>query len=332
MGPPRPNAGPPVTLKARSQTILQALAPGFSSVGAGVAAPSPAEPADIQRLAQLGRFVRWLLPVTFVFTGIEVVTFIVFPQPAIVLTTIMIGGYTVWLLFAWRHSRRTAITAFATRMALGILAIIVIQAIVEPDLSAQLVVAALLPVIIVLPYLDDRALRTFIGFTWAIAVFVAIMGEVMPTSIVLPPPYIGTVRVLALAAVFGLALFLLWQFSSRLKTSARELGSLVELSSGVLESMDPRQIGDLTAAHLARATGADECGICYWDRPGDRVLTYGYYPVERRSAVEDVYDLADYPATRRVLNNHVDLHVETGSPDADPAEVEFLRSIGMQSM
>src|SRR5262249_38290229 len=139
-------------------------------------------------------------------------------------------------------------------------------------------------------------------------------------------------RLPVLAAVFGLVLLLLWQFSTRLKTSARELGSLVELSSDVLESMDPRQIGDLTAAHLARATGADECGICYWDRPGDRVLTYGYYPVERRSAVDDVYELADYPATRRVLNEHVDMHVDIGSRDSDPAEIEFLQSIGMQSM
>jgi diguanylate cyclase (GGDEF)-like protein len=162
--------------------------------------------------------------------------------------------------------------------------------------------------------------------------FVAVMGEVLPTSIVLPAIYATTFRTAVLAAVFGLALFLLWQFSSRLKNSARELGSLVELSSDVLESMDPRQIGDMTAAHLARATGADECGICYWDRPGDRVLTYGYYPVERRSAVEDVYDLADYPATRRVLNDHVDMHVDRSQPGSDPAEVEFLQSIGMQSM
>ena len=296
------------------------------------AAPVPGEPSDIHRLAQLGRFVRWLLPITFVFAGLEVLTFIAFPQPAIALTAVLVGGYGIWLVFAWRRARRGAIGPFAMRMALGMLAIVVIQAIVEPEASPQLIVAALLPVIVVLPYLDDRALRTFIGFAWVIAMFVAVMGEVMPASVALPPAYASAFRVGVLGAVFALVLFLLWQFSSRLKTSARELGSLVELSSGVLESMDPRHIGDLTAAHLARATGADECGICYWDRPGDRVLTYGYYPVERRSAVDDVYDLADYPATRRVLNEHVDMHIDIGGKDADAAEVEFLESIGMQSM
>jgi diguanylate cyclase (GGDEF)-like protein len=301
-------------------------------VSVASAMPLTGEPADIHRLAQLGRFVRWLLPVTFVFTGLEVLTFLASPQPAIALTAILTGGYGLWLLVAWRRARRSAIAVFAARMAMGMLIIIVGLAILQPDATPQLTVAALLPVIVVLPYLDDRALRRFIGFAWVIAIFVSVVGAVLPSSIVLPEAYTTTFRIAVLAAVFALALFLLWQFSTRLKTSARELGSLVELSADVVETMDPRQIGDLTAAHLARATGADECGICYWDRPGDRVLTYGYYQVDRRSAVEDVYDLADYPATRRVLNEHVDMYINVAQADADPSEVEFLQSIGMQSM
>src|ERR1043165_10143642 len=86
------------------------------------------EAADVHRLAQLGRFVRWLLPVTFAFTGVELVTFLVSPQPAIALTALLTGGYGVWLLFAWRRARRTAIAAFAARMAMGMLAVIVVLA------------------------------------------------------------------------------------------------------------------------------------------------------------------------------------------------------------
>src|SRR6185312_11741116 len=47
---------------------------------------------------------------------------------------------------------------------------------------------------------------------------------------------------------------------------------------------------------------------------------------------DDVYDLAEYPATRRVLTDHADMYVNVEQADADPSEVEFLRSIGMQSM
>src|SRR4029078_4682232 len=83
------------------------------------------EPADIQRLAQLGGFVRWLLPVTFLFTAIEALTFVVSPQPAIAVTASLTGGYGLWLLFAWRRARRTAIAAFAAPIAMGVLIVIV---------------------------------------------------------------------------------------------------------------------------------------------------------------------------------------------------------------
>src|SRR6185312_16009159 len=110
-------------------------------------------------------------------------------------------------------------------------------------------------------------------------------------------------RVVSMAVAFGLALFLLWQFSTRLKATARELGSLADLSSDLARTMDPLRIGDLMAQHLALATDAAECGICYWDMPNDRVLTYGYYPRERREAVDEAYPLTDYPATRRLLED-----------------------------
>jgi diguanylate cyclase (GGDEF)-like protein len=295
------------------------------------ASPSGA-PADLQRLAQLGRFVRWLVPITYLLAGMEIVTFVAFPHPAIALSALLLGAYGLWVTIAWRRARRTDIVPFATRMALGMLALIVTQAVLQPGSGAQLVVAALLPVIVVLPYLEDRPLRRFIGIAWLTALFVVFMGEFMPRSVVVPAGVESFIRIVVVAAVIGLALLLMWQFSTRLKTSARELGSLVELSSDVVETMDPLQVGDLTAAHLARATGADECGICFWDRPGDRVLTYGYYPLDRRSAVDEAYPLADYPATRRVLETHDDIHVSIDDPGSDPAEVEFLESIGMQSM
>ena len=71
-----------------------------------------------------------------------------------------------------------------------------------------------------------------------------------------------------MALAFGLALFLLWQFSTRLKATARELGSLADLSSDLARTMDPLRIGDLMAQHLALATDAAECGMCYRRRGG----------------------------------------------------------------
>ena len=50
----------------------------------------------------------------------------------------------------------------------------------------MLTVATILPIIAVLPYLDDRQIRRFIGFTWVVGVFVALMGEIMPSVVELP--------------------------------------------------------------------------------------------------------------------------------------------------
>ena len=141
---------------------------------------------------------------------------------------------------------------------MGMLTVIVILAIIQPEASSQLTVAALLPVIVVLPYLDDCALRRFIVFAWFIAMFVAVMGAVMPATIVLPVAYATTFRIAVLGAVFGLALFLLWQFASRLKNSARELGSLVELSADVLESRGRRVRLEWRPEHTYQLHGGHE--------------------------------------------------------------------------
>src|SRR5205814_2730549 len=138
--------------------------------------------------------------------------------------------------------------------------------------------------------------------TWVSGLLVASMGEFLPNQIDLPPTLSMALRIVTTALVFGLSLVLLRQNSNRLTGAARELRSIVALSSDLAQTMDPLTIGDLMAEHLARATGADESGICYWDRSGDRVLTYGYFPHDRRSVVDESYDLADYPATQRVLH------------------------------
>ena len=51
------------------------------------------------------------------------------------------------------------------------------------------------------------------------------------------------------------------------------------MSAELSESLDPRQVANLMARHLARAMGVDECAISYWDRPAGRVDSLGYYPI-----------------------------------------------------
>ena len=285
-----------------------------------------------ERPEQIHRFVRVLVVAAFVFAVIEAATFIAYPYPQIGLNALLLGGLGAWLVLASRGLGPDRTVRFATQAGLAILGIIAANAILQPTIAPVLMVATIIPAIVVLPHLGERALGRFIVVSWLVGVLVAVAGEMAPVTTPMPATVGSALRVLSMGIIGGITLFLVWQFSSRLKSDARELGSLAALSSDLAQTMDPLRIGDLMAEHLAVATGAAECGICYWDPAGDRVLTYGYYPRARREVVAEAYALDDYPATRRLLTESSELVVSADDPLADPSEVAYLRSIGMQSM
>ncbi len=113
---------------------------------------------------------------------------------------------------------------------------------------------------------------------------------------------------------------------------AEDLRRIADMSSALSRSLDPRQVADLIAHHVGRAFGADECGISYWDRPGDRLLTWGYWPAPRMQELEPFYPLDLYPETRRVLETQALATVDAEDPSADPAEVEQLLRDGQRTL
>ena len=109
---------------------------------------------------------------------------------------------------------------------------------------------------------------------------------------------------------------------------ARELRRLLDMSSELSETLDPHQVANLMAGHLARAMGVDECAISYWDRPANRVETLGYYPPLKFEALEPYFDIAGFPETLRVLERGVTTIIDADDARADPAEVGLLRRDG----
>jgi diguanylate cyclase (GGDEF)-like protein len=115
---------------------------------------------------------------------------------------------------------------------------------------------------------------------------------------------------------------------ARTQDLAGELRRLLDMSAELSESLDPRQVANLMAGHLALAMGVDECAISYWDRPAGRVDSLGYYPVLKTADMQPYYDVSMYPQTLRVLERQETIIVEADDPLADPAEVELLRREG----
>ena len=110
---------------------------------------------------------------------------------------------------------------------------------------------------------------------------------------------------------------------------AAELRQLLDMSSALARSLDPHDVADLMAEHLARAVGADEAQISDWDQLNDRVRSLGAYPAGSSAEVAPFYPLAPFPLTRRVLTEGMIAFVDVEDPDADRAEVELLREEGM---
>jgi diguanylate cyclase (GGDEF)-like protein len=115
---------------------------------------------------------------------------------------------------------------------------------------------------------------------------------------------------------------------SRAQSLADELRTLAEMSSALSESLDPREVADLIACHMGRAFGVDECAISFWDRTGDRLLRWGYWPPQLMAGKAAFFALAGYPATRRVLDSHEAVAMDVDDPRADGAEVFLLRRDG----
>ncbi len=111
---------------------------------------------------------------------------------------------------------------------------------------------------------------------------------------------------------------------TRSQELAGELRRLLEMSSELSGSLDPRQVANLMAGHLARAMGVDECAISYWDRPGGRLESLGFYPPSPDVALEPYFLLAGYPETLRVLESQQATIVDADDPTADRDEVTLM--------
>ncbi len=115
---------------------------------------------------------------------------------------------------------------------------------------------------------------------------------------------------------------------SKSQELARELRRLLDMSGELSESLDPRQVANLMAGHLARAMGVDECAISYWDRPSGRVESLGYFPSLRLDEMEPFFEVDGFPETLRVLERGNTVIIDALDPAADPAEVSLLERDG----
>jgi diguanylate cyclase (GGDEF)-like protein len=118
----------------------------------------------------------------------------------------------------------------------------------------------------------------------------------------------------------------------RSQALAGELRLLLDVSSQLAASLDPHQVANVLAGHLAKVMAVDECWISRWDRDEQRVASLGHFPIVPHEALEPFFDISAYPPTRQVLEDQVMVTINVSDIDADAAETRLLTAAGNQAL
>jgi len=284
------------------------------------------------RARQLGRLIGTITVAAGAVGGVEALTGTAFGEPRAIAFGLAAMAYGAWLFATSRRLETARRATVVTQIAFVTLALIAAAAILQPTVAPAMAIAALLPGVLVLPFLDSRGVGRVLAVTAVVGLGAVTAGQVIPSSDRLPSGVTGGLALVTLVLAYAFLMVFLWEVSRRLSSTTDDLRSVVAMSNDLSRTMDPQQVGDRIVRHVGLAVGATESALCYWERTTDRLVTLGCYPPERRDVLDSSYPLASYPATLRVLESSEPLIVDVADPSADPAEVAYVRSVGMRSM
>ncbi len=219
-----------------------------------------------------------------------------------------------------------------TTIASMTLLLIAAASLLQPSMATAMAIASLLPAVIVTPLVSSRIVLRLLILSGLVGAWSVVVGAASPAASQIPVGLQTGFAFVTLVLAYTFLIMFLWEVSRRLKDSAADLRSVIAMSGDLAQSLDPRLVGDRIAVHIARAVGAEDCALSYWDRTTERVVTLGYEPPERRGVLNETYALDDFPATRRVMESQQAARIDIDDPAADPAEVRYLESIGHRSM
>jgi len=236
-----------------------------------------------------------------------------------------------WLIVERATSRKRSARSIATRVALMTQFTALMAVTAEPKIAVPLAMGSLVPVVMALAYVERKALTSLMACSAIVGMYAAIAPSVIPwgSSFGALDKLLPTVSLIVVYALFQLFLY---NASVQVTDTASELRHALDMSHDLAATLDPQEVGNLIASHIARAAGAADCALSTWDKIDDRLVTFGYHPAARRDRLEPAYDLVDYPATKAVLLTQKPCVVCVDDPEADSREVTYLNSIGHKSL
>jgi diguanylate cyclase (GGDEF)-like protein len=288
--------------------------------------------AAVGGVGVLSALVRLIAIVAIVAGTLEGIAGIIYGEPRAVALGSALAVYGMWVASRVEALHGPEQESAITRIATITLVMIGLAAVLQPSIAPAMAIASLVPAVIVTPIVPTRIVLRLLILGGLAAAWSEMVGRLMPDVSRLPDGSQSSIAFVTLVLSYAFLVIFLWEVSRRLKDTAADLKSVVAMSGDLAETLDPRLVGDRIAVHIARAVGADDCALSYFDRASDRVVTLGYHPPERRAALNASYALDDFPATKVVLLEQRPVLIDIADAAADPSEVRYLASINQRSM
>jgi diguanylate cyclase (GGDEF)-like protein len=287
---------------------------------------------DRAKAGGLGRAIRLFGIVVLPVGGFWAVFGLVVGAMSLVLGGAVAAAFATWLIYEARGGGQRADAEVAVRVSIATQVAGIGMVVAEPVIGPAIALGSLIPVVMAMPYVGRASLTRLMVLSAAVGAFELAGSALLPWGSRLGDP-IGTILPgSTLVTVYAVFQIFLWTASTRLSDTTSELRHVIEMSHDLAATLDPKDVGHRLARHIALVAHADACVLSTWDREGDRVVTFGSHPLEARGGLEPAYPLADYPATRDVLERHEPYLVNADDPTADQAEVEYLREIGHRTL
>ena len=270
------------------------------------ALPSASRPDDLPGSAStIAGLVRLIGLAALLIGAAETIAGIRFDEPRAITLGVTAAVYGVWV--AGRVGRLTGDDRerTITWIASLTLALVGLAAFLQPSIATAMAIASLLPAVIVTPIVSSRIVLRLLILSGLVGAWSVAIGAVVADTNRLPVEAQSGIAFITLVLAYAFLIVFLWEVSRRLKATASDLQSVVRMSGDLAQTLDPRLVGDRIAVHIARAVGADDCALSYWDRATNRVVTLGYEPPERRAALNETYGVDEFPATREVLETQM---------------------------
>jgi diguanylate cyclase (GGDEF)-like protein len=247
-----------------------------------------------------------------------------------------VGGVAItfasYLLVEYRTSEGRPAAGMATRAALATNFAIIGGVTAEPVIGIAMTMAAIIPAVLALVHVRRRIVGRLMLLGAITGTYAALASAFLPWASRFPSPLDVILPTSTLVVAYAIFHVFLWNSSSQMTETSTELSAAMDLSREVSQTLDPKLVARIIARHIAIAAEVADCTLSTWDRTGDRVVTFAFYPPDRGGLIEASYDLAEFPATRRVLMDGEPCFVDIADSTSDRREIDYLKAVGQRSM